>query len=116
MSKIKKRVYEARQKKKERLPESKPVTHSPKCADTNEPFENGMGYPEVCRMHMIGNPEDLDSALGDYELLSRQVRFYIEIEKPFVQNGEILCPNCKKKISENFKHCPECGKRIGWKY
>lgn len=117
MSKIKKRVYEKRLKEKEKkLSREEPKHIKVRSIDTGEPFESGMGYAEVCRLHMIGNPEDLDSALGDYELLSKQVGFYLQIEKPFVRQGELLCPSCLKKIIDTYKFCPECGKRIGWKY
>lgn len=79
-------------------------------------YEEGMNYPEVCRLHEIGSPEDLDSALADYEMLAEQIRFYIEIKKPYVKDGNLFCPNCRKQISGSENHCPSCGRRIGWEY
>ena len=87
-----------------------------KAVDSGEKYEDGMNYAEVCRIHMIGNPADLDSALGDYELMANEMQHFTVIEKPLVRNGELLCPKCNKPINDAYKHCPDCGRRIGWKY
>lgn len=78
-----------------------------------------IGYGEICRNHGIGGPEDLDTALSDYEMLAKHhkdmISHYTEEQLPIrAQDGNYLCPSCGKRIREWYTFCNHCGKKVGW--
>lgn len=63
--------------------------------------------------------DELSAILQDYESLGRQhknlIKKYEKEETPFMQFGFYFCPNCRKKVRVDDKHCTYCGQKIGWK-
>ena len=81
--------------------------------------EGIIGWGEVCRNHGIANPEDLDSALADYEALAEQHKIIVERYAKEalpnkLPNGDYVCPLCERRVREWWPHCNHCGKKLGW--
>lgn len=74
-------------------------------------------YKEVLEANAAALEEALD-ILQDYEKQARQAKkdakhFHTET-KPRRENGEWLCPKCKRKVRHNHSYCYWCGKKLGW--